>query len=80
MHRWIAGALGVQLIYATGVNDPQALSVFPNRIRLAKNRIIPQTHELAVGIIPEDANLVVRDIRIFDAVGERPHVREATES
>src|SRR5207249_11898627 len=22
MHRWIAGALGVQLIYATGINDP----------------------------------------------------------
>ena len=43
MQRWIAGQLGIQLVYATGVNDPQALSVFPNRIRLAKNRIVPTT-------------------------------------
>src|SRR6185312_9017310 len=66
MHRWIAGALGIQLIYATGINDPQALSVFPNRIRLAKGRIVPQTGELAVTISPENEHLVVRDIRIFD--------------
>ena len=71
MHRWIAGALGVQLIYATGINDPQALSVFPNRIRLAKNRIVPQTGELAVGVVGEEAESVVTDIRIFDGNGEK---------
>jgi hypothetical protein len=70
MHRWIAGALGVQLIYATGVNDPQALSVFPNRIRLAKNRIVPQTGELAVGVVDEEAESVIHHIRIFDGHGE----------
>lgn len=70
MHRWIAGALGVQLIYATGINDPQALSVFPNRIRLAKNRIVPQTGELAVGLVGEDAESVIHNIRIFDSHGE----------
>lgn len=70
MHRWIAGALGVQLIYATGINDPQALSVFPNRIRLAKNRIVPQTGELAVGVVGEEAESVIHNIRIFDGHGE----------
>lgn len=70
MHRWIAGALGVQLIYATGINDPQALSVFPNRIRLAKNRIVPQTGELAVGVVGEEAESVIHSIRIFDGHGE----------
>jgi hypothetical protein len=70
MHRWIAGALGVQLIYATSINDPQALSVFPNRIRLAKNRIVPQTGELAVGVVGEEAESVIHNIRIFDGHGE----------
>ena len=70
MHRWIAGALGVQLIYATGINDPQALSVFPNRIRLAKNRIVSQTGELAVDVISEEAESVIHNIRIFDGHGE----------
>jgi hypothetical protein len=79
MHRWIAGALGVQLIYATGINDPQALSVFPNRIRLAKNRIIPQTRELAVTVVPEDTDLVVNDIRIFDSADDRVQSRQTTE-
>ena len=78
MHRWIAGALGVQLIYATGINDPQALSIFPNRIRLAKNRIIPQTRELAVTVVPEDTDLVVNDIRIFDSAGEQAQSRQTT--
>jgi hypothetical protein len=70
MHRWIAGALGVQLIYATGINDPQALSVFPNRIRLAKNRIVPQTGELAVGVVGDEVESVIHNIRIFDGHGE----------
>jgi hypothetical protein len=70
MQRWIGGALGVQLIYATGVNDPQALSVFPNRIRLAKNRIVPQTGELAVGVVGEEGESVIHNIRIFDGHGE----------
>lgn len=80
MHRWIAGALGVQLIYATGINDPQALSVFPNRIRLAKNRFIPQTGELAVGVVGDEAESVIHHIRIFDGHGEAdPTTIPATE-
>ncbi|MCP5524070.1 MAG: hypothetical protein H7A46_21240 [Verrucomicrobiales bacterium] len=66
MHRWIAGALGVQLIYATGINDPQALGIFPNRIRLAKNRFVPETGDLAVGVVGEEAQSVIHSIRIFD--------------
>jgi hypothetical protein len=68
LHRWIAGTLGVQLIYATGINDPQALAIFPNRIRLAKNRIVPQTGELAVGVLADPAEATVTDIRIFDTL------------
>ena len=71
LHRWIAGQLGVQLIYATGVNDPQALSVFPNRIRLAKNRIVPETGELAVGLVREEGESAISEIRIFDGMNER---------
>ena len=71
LHRWIAGQLGVQLIYATGVNDPQALSVFPNRIRLAKNRIVPETGELAVGLVREEGESAISEIRIFDGLNER---------
>lgn len=69
MQRWIAGQLGVQLVYATGVNDPQALSVFPNRIRLAKNRLVPATGELAVGVVSSNGDSIVNEIRIFDRVG-----------
>lgn len=81
MHRWIAAQLGVQLIYATGINDPAALSVFPNRVRLAKNRFIPATGELAVGLQTDSDESVIQDIRIFDGSGEtdgRP--RETTET
>lgn len=70
MHRWIAAQLGVQLIYATGINDPAALSVFPNRVRLAKNRFIPATGELAVGLQTDAEESVIQDIRIFDGNGE----------
>lgn len=70
MHRWIASQLGVQLIYATGINDPAALSVFPNRVRLAKNRFIPATGELAVGLQTDSDESMIQDIRIFDDSGE----------
>ena len=70
MHRWIASQLGVQLIYATGINDPAALSVFPNRVRLAKNRFIPATGELAVGLQTDTEDSIIQDIRIFDGTEE----------
>lgn len=76
MHRWIASQLGVQLIYATGINDPAALSVFPNRVRLAKNRFIPATGELAVGLQTDTDESVIQDIRIFDGNGETPAATE----
>ena len=78
MHRWIAGALGVQLIYATGINDQQALSVFPNRIRLAKNRVVPQTGERAVGVVGEDVESVIQNIRIFDGHADEHQVATPT--
>ena len=58
------------MIYATGINDPAALSVFPNRVRLAKNRFIPATGELAVGLQSDTEESVIQDIRIFDGNGE----------
>ena len=78
MHRWIAAQLGVQLIYATGINDPAALSIFPNRVRLAKNRFIPATGELAVGLQTDAEESVIQDIRIFDGNGEDDGAPEQT--
>lgn len=78
MHRWIASQLGVQLIYATGINDPAALSVFPNRVRLAKNRLIPATGELAVGLQSDSGESVIQDIRIFDGSGESDVTPQST--
>jgi hypothetical protein len=66
MQRHIAGQLGIQLIYATGINDPPALSVFPNWIRLAKNRLVPETGELAVDIIGQNGDSTLSGIRIFE--------------
>jgi hypothetical protein len=66
MHRHIAGQLGVQLIYATGINDPPALSVFPNWIRLAKNRIVSETGELAIGLVGQHEDSTLMGIRIFE--------------
>jgi hypothetical protein len=39
IQREVARAMGVQLIYATGVNDYEALGVLPNIIRLRNERI-----------------------------------------
>ena len=39
IQREVARAMGVQLIYATGVNDYEALHVLPNVIRLRNERI-----------------------------------------
>lgn len=66
MQRHIAGQLGIQLIYATGINDPPALSVFPNWIRLAKNRLVPETGELAIDIITQNGDSMLSGIRIFE--------------
>ena len=66
MQRHIAGQLGIQLIYATGINDPPALSIFPNWIRLAKNRFVPETGELAVDIIAQNGDSMLSGIRIFE--------------
>jgi hypothetical protein len=69
MQRQIAGQLGIQLIYATGINDPPALSVFPNWLRLAKNRFVPETGELAIGLISQDDDSMLSGIRIFEDRG-----------
>lgn len=34
MQRTIAQKMGVQLVYTTGVEDPEAIAVLPNTIRL----------------------------------------------
>jgi hypothetical protein len=66
MQRQIAGQLGIQLIYATGINDPPALGVFPNWLRLAKNRRVPETGELAVGLLGQNGDSMMSGIRIFE--------------
>jgi hypothetical protein len=39
----IARAMGVQLIFTTGINDPESLAVFPNTIRLKNERVDRKT-------------------------------------
>ncbi|MFA5625743.1 MAG: hypothetical protein WC966_11930 [Bradymonadales bacterium] len=39
MQRQFAGAMGIQLIYTTAVNDLEALSILPNIIRLRNERV-----------------------------------------
>lgn len=39
MQRQFAGAMGIQLVYTTAVNDLEALSILPNIIRLRNERV-----------------------------------------
>ena len=47
------------------------MSVFPNRVRLAKNRYIPATGELAVGLQTDVEESSIQDIRIFDGTEDK---------
>jgi hypothetical protein len=80
LQREVARAMGVQLIYTTGVNDHEAISTMPNVIRLRNERLDRNTgRRLVEHIAAGDADTasgVLRAVRI----GRREAVDEASAS
>jgi hypothetical protein len=58
IQREVARAMGIQLIYATGVNDYEALRVLPNIIRLRNERIDRNRGHRLVELDTEEVNLL----------------------
>jgi len=63
LQRDVARAMGVQLIYTTGVNDHEALRALPNVIRLRNERVDRNTGRRLVEHGPDEAR-VVEAVRI----------------
>lgn len=70
LQRDVARAMGVQLIYTTGVNDHEALRALPNIIRLRNERVDRNTGRRLV-------ELATNETRIIEAVrvGRRENAR-----
>jgi hypothetical protein len=58
LQRDVARAMGVQLIYTTGVNDHEALRALPNIIRLRNERVDRNSGRRLVEHAPDEARLV----------------------
>jgi hypothetical protein len=58
LQREVARAMGVQLIYTTGVNDHEALRALPNIIRLRNERVDRNSGRRLVETTADDARLV----------------------
>jgi len=63
LQRDVARAMGVQLIYTTGVNDHEALRALPNVIRLRNERVDRNTGRRLVEHAPDEAH-VIEAVRI----------------
>ncbi|HYV19366.1 MAG TPA: hypothetical protein VFC25_10095 [Verrucomicrobiae bacterium] len=63
LQRDVARAMGVQLIYTTGVNDHEALRALPNVIRLRNERVDRNTGRRLVEYAPDEAR-VIEAVRI----------------
>jgi hypothetical protein len=74
LQRDVARAMGIQLIYTTGVNDHEALRALPNVIRLRNERIDRNSGRRLVEHAPDEARIVeaVRVGRREDAPGAEP--------
>lgn len=73
LQRDVARAMGVQLIYTTGVNDHEALRALPNVIRLRNERVDRNTGRRLVEHAPDEAR-VIEAVRI----GRRENATAAT--
>ena len=58
LQRDVARAMGVQLIYATGVNDHEALRALPNVIRLRNERVDRNSGRRLVEHAPDEARVI----------------------
>lgn len=63
LQRDVARAMGVQLIYTTGVNDHEALRALPNVIRLRNERVDRNTGRRLVEHAPDEVR-VIEAVRI----------------
>ena len=63
LQREVARAMGVQLIYTTGVNDHEALRALPNVIRLRNERVDRNTGRRLVEHSPDESR-VIEAVRI----------------
>lgn len=63
LQRDVARAMGVQLIYTTGVNDHEALRALPNVIRLRNERVDRNSGRRLVEHAPDEAR-VIEAVRI----------------
>lgn len=63
LQRDVARAMGVQLIYTTGVNDHEALRALPNVIRLRNERVDRNTGRRLVEHAPDEVH-VIEAVRI----------------
>lgn len=58
LQRDVARAMGVQLIYTTGVNDHEALRALPNIIRLRNERVDRNSGRRLVEHAPDEAGII----------------------
>lgn len=58
LQRDVARAMGVQLIYTTGVNDHEALRALPNVVRLRNERVDRNTGRRLVEQAPDEARVI----------------------
>lgn len=63
LQRRVAAAMGVQLVYTTGVNDLDALATLPNRVRLRNDRVDLRTGRFHV--VNEDEPATLRAARVW---------------
>jgi prefoldin subunit 5 len=66
LQREVARAMNIQLIFTTGIDDLEALSIFPNIIRLRNERQDPSTGEKILELEPENGCLEASRLQIID--------------
>jgi hypothetical protein len=74
LQRDVARAMGVQLIYTTGVNDHEALRALPNVIRLRNERVDRNTGRRLIEYAPDETR-IIEAVRI----GRRDAVTDGVE-
>jgi hypothetical protein len=67
LQREVARATGIQLVYTTGVNDLDALSMYPNVIRLRNDRVDRSQGRHVVELHPDTSEGILAAARIAHA-------------
>jgi hypothetical protein len=64
LQREVAQAMNIQLIFTTGIDDLEALSIFPNIIRLRNDRQDPATGEKILEMEPDAGSIEAARLQI----------------